>query len=295
MNPMNSVLARQHGGIGHRSSPVNEGEFRRRHGRSLPGNADADLGQLGSMSQTKQYVTHIGTNSTFVPIVGQSLTEEFDQQITARSTARESRKGMDRQLRWGDSSRMDSITDGQRAILRAALDAMVEHGIDGLSIDDVARRANISRRTLYRYFGTKKELIQKVISVENAAFFEEMQHSLAGFAHDFEAYCEECVCFAVRYRDRHHGGFHHNYLATSVSTEVFGYIVEDIAPMWRRVLEKPYRQYVAVRGPQVPALDDLIALISRIGLAYCLTPVEEPAMRTQMRILWSFHRDPNGK
>lgn len=198
---------------------------------------------------------------------------------------------MDRQLRWGDASRMDSVHDGRNAILRAALDAMIEHGIDGLSIDDVARRANISRRTLYRYFGTKKELIQGVISVENAAFFEVMQRSLAGFEHDFEAYCEECVCFAVRYRDRHHGGFHHDYLATGVPTEVFGYIIENIEPMWRRVLEKPYGQYVAARGPRVPALDDVIALVSRIGLAYCLVPVGEQAMRAQMRILWTFDRE----
>lgn len=199
---------------------------------------------------------------------------------------------MDRQLRWGDASRMDSANDARSVILRVALDAMIEQGIDGFSIDDVARRANISRRTLYRYFGTRKELIQGVISVENRAFFEEMQRSLVELEGDFEAYCEACVCFAVRYRDRHLGGFHHNYLAKSVSTEVFGYIVENIAPMWQRVLETPYRQYVAARGPQVPALDDIIALISRIGLAYCLVPVEESALRAQMRILWTFRHDP---
>ncbi|AOJ91177.1 hypothetical protein WS87_31085 [Burkholderia sp. MSMB0856] len=202
---------------------------------------------------------------------------------------------MDRQLRWGDASRRDSVNDGRNAILRATLDTMIEHGIDRLSIDDVARRANISRRTLYRYFGTKKELIQGVIGVENAAFFDEMQRALTGFEHDFEAYCEESMCFAVRYRDRHHGGFHHNYLATSVSTEVFGYIVENVAPMWQRVLERPYREYVALHGAQVPALDDIIALISRIGLAYCLIPADEQAMRAQMRILWTFRPEPAAK
>lgn len=202
---------------------------------------------------------------------------------------------MERQLRWGDASRMDSVDDGRTAILRAALDAMIEQGIDGLAIDDVARRANISRRTLYRYFGTKKELIQAVISVENAAFFGEMQRSLVAFEHDFAAYCTECVCFAVRYRDRHHGGFHHNYLATSVSTEVFGYIVENIAPMWRRVLEQPYVQYAAACGSRAPALDDIIALISRIGLAYCMVPADEPAMRAQMQLLWTFDAAPAGK
>ncbi|WP_375167787.1 TetR family transcriptional regulator [Burkholderia pyrrocinia] len=34
--------------------------------------------------------------------------------------------------------------------------------MDSLSIDGVARHANISRRALSRYFGTKKEPIQGV-------------------------------------------------------------------------------------------------------------------------------------
>jgi len=134
-----------------------------------------------------------------------------------------------------------------------------------------------------------------VIGVQNAVFFDEMQRALAGFEHDFEAYCEESVCFAVRCRDRHHGGFHHNYLATSLSTDVFGTIVENIAPMWQRVLDKPYREYAAAHGARVPVLDDIIALISRIGLAYCLVPADEPAMRAQLRILWTFPREPAGK
>jgi AcrR family transcriptional regulator len=194
---------------------------------------------------------------------------------------------VDRQLRWGEAGRKDSAREGRDAILRAALAAIVEMGAENLSIDDVARRANISRRTLYRYYDSKKALIQAVIGAENQAFFDEMQQSLHAFERDFEAYCEACVCFAVRYRDRHNGGFHHSYLAKSMSAEVFAYIVENIAPMWRQVLEKPYRRHVAERGPAVPALDTIIALISRLGLAYCLVPAEENAIREQMRLLRS--------
>ncbi|GAB3626427.1 hypothetical protein GCM10027419_12760 [Pandoraea terrae] len=179
---------------------------------------------------------------------------------------------------------MDSSDEGRTLILRSALDSMVELGIEGFSIDDVAERANISRRTLYRYYGTKKELIQAVISAENRAFFEEMQHGLSAYEDDFEAYLEECVCFAVRYRERH-GGFHHNYLARNVTAEVFAYILENIAPMWHHVLDGPYRRYVKKYGPSLASLDDVIGLISRIGLAYSLVPADESAIRAQMRLL----------
>lgn len=192
---------------------------------------------------------------------------------------------MSRQLRWDGTSRMENASDGRTLILRAALEAMIAQGVEGFAIEDVAQRAHISRRTLYRYFGTKKELIQAVISAENAAFFDEMRRSLGEFEDDFERYLRECICFSVRYLDRHNGGFHHTYLARSGTAEVFGLIVEDISPMWRELLAEPYQRYVEFHGPEVQPLDELIALISRIGLAYCLVPTDEAAIRQQLAVV----------
>ncbi|MGE8319502.1 MAG: TetR/AcrR family transcriptional regulator [Comamonas sp.] len=192
---------------------------------------------------------------------------------------------MSRQLRWDGASRMENASDGRTLILRAALEAMIAQGVEGFAIDDVAQRASISRRTLYRYFGSKKELIQAVISAENAAFFEEMRRNLSAIEDDFERYLPECICFAVRYLDRHNGGFHHTYLARSGTAEVFGLIFENIAPMWRELLAAPYQRYADLHGPVVQPLDELIALISRIGLAYCLVPADEEAIRRQLAVV----------
>ncbi|WP_150697831.1 TetR family transcriptional regulator [Pandoraea terrae] len=38
-------------------------------------------------------------------------------------------------------------------------------------MDDVVQRANISRRPLFRYFGTRKAVIQAVINAENGCLF----------------------------------------------------------------------------------------------------------------------------
>ncbi|MGO4156293.1 TetR/AcrR family transcriptional regulator [Cupriavidus sp. YAF13] len=191
---------------------------------------------------------------------------------------------MNRQLRWGDASRIDCPEQGRALILRSTLDCMAEMGIEGFTVDDVAKRANISRRTLYRYYGTRNELIQAAIGVENGVFFEEMQRSLSGYEGDFEGYLEECVCFAVKYRQRL-AGLRQDYLARSVTAEVFPYILENIKPMWHKVLAERYRDYAEKSGTAPASLDDIIALASRIGLAYSLVPADEGAIRRQMRIL----------
>lgn len=44
-------------------------------------------------------------------------------------------------------------------IVAAAMAAFTERGFDATSMDDVARAAGVSRRTIYRYFETKDDLV----------------------------------------------------------------------------------------------------------------------------------------
>jgi AcrR family transcriptional regulator len=48
-------------------------------------------------------------------------------------------------------------------LLAAALDLFVERGYAGTRLDDVARRAGVSKGTLYLYFSSKEELFKAVI------------------------------------------------------------------------------------------------------------------------------------
>lgn len=48
-------------------------------------------------------------------------------------------------------------------ITRAALEAFAEHGYAATRVDDVARRAGVSKGLLYLYFRTKEELFKAVI------------------------------------------------------------------------------------------------------------------------------------
>ncbi|MBG0563836.1 TetR/AcrR family transcriptional regulator [Actinoplanes aureus] len=49
------------------------------------------------------------------------------------------------------------------AVLRAAADALVEHGFDRLDLADVARRAEVGKTTVYRRWGTAAGLVADLL------------------------------------------------------------------------------------------------------------------------------------
>ena len=61
-------------------------------------------------------------------------------------------------LRWADDTPIDS-DDARGRILAAAVDCVLRYGVDKTSMDDVAKAAAITRPTVYKYFGSRHELI----------------------------------------------------------------------------------------------------------------------------------------
>lgn len=53
--------------------------------------------------------------------------------------------------------------DRPRELLAAALELFVERGYSATRLDDVARRAGVSKGTLYLYYETKEELLKAVV------------------------------------------------------------------------------------------------------------------------------------
>ena len=59
-------------------------------------------------------------------------------------------------------------------LLDAALEAATVHGISKLAMGDVARRAELSRQTLYRYFPSKDALVAAVVTAETTKLIEQV-------------------------------------------------------------------------------------------------------------------------
>jgi len=69
----------------------------------------------------------------------------------------------------------DAATD---SILDAALVEFERHGIRKVALDDVARRAGVSRTTIYRRFANRNELVSAVLDRENARLFADIAEEL---------------------------------------------------------------------------------------------------------------------
>jgi AcrR family transcriptional regulator len=76
------------------------------------------------------------------------------------------------------------------AILDAALVEFERHGFHRVALDDVARRAGVSRTTIYRRFANRDELVGAVIERENVVLFADIAAELKNAAPKSNFYVE---------------------------------------------------------------------------------------------------------
>ncbi|MEU4658989.1 TetR/AcrR family transcriptional regulator [Streptomyces sp. NPDC023723] len=67
-----------------------------------------------------------------------------------------------------------------RRILDAALEQFTTFGLRRSSVDDVAKRAGVSRVTVYRRFRSKDGLVEACLLREGSRFFQQLDDAVAG-------------------------------------------------------------------------------------------------------------------
>ena len=92
---------------------------------------------------------------------------------------------------------LDPVTT---AILDAAVIEFEWHGIRRVALDDVARKAGVSRMTIYRRFAGRGELVTAVIDRENAVLFAEIAAELKASGRHGNYYVEAFTSAIIRFR-----------------------------------------------------------------------------------------------
>lgn len=87
-----------------------------------------------------------------------------------------------------------------RAILDAAAVEFERYGFRRVALDDVARRAGVSRTTIYRRFAGRDELIAAVIDQENAALLVDIADELKNTGPQTNYYVEAFTSAIIRLR-----------------------------------------------------------------------------------------------
>jgi AcrR family transcriptional regulator len=86
------------------------------------------------------------------------------------------------------------------AILDAAVVEFEQHGFRRVALDDVARRARVSRTTIYRRFSNKDELVAAVIERENVALFADIAKELKQAGPQSNYYVEAFTLAILKFR-----------------------------------------------------------------------------------------------
>jgi AcrR family transcriptional regulator len=116
------------------------------------------------------------------------------------------------------------------AILDAAVVEFEQHGFRRVALDDVARRARVSRTTIYRRFANKDELVSAVIERENVRLFADIAAELKDAGPQSNYYVEAFTLSILKFR-------HHRVLNRMMADEP-GLVIELAGRHYTAAIER---------------------------------------------------------
>ncbi|MCW2655594.1 MAG: putative HTH-type transcriptional regulator [Mycobacterium sp.] len=160
------------------------------------------------------------------------------------------------------------------AILDAAVAEFERHGFRRVAVDDVARRAGVSRMTIYRRFAGRDELVAAVIDRENAKSMadiaDELKHAGPRSNYYVEAFTSAIMRFR-RHRVLDRMISEEPALALALAHQHYGAATQRIADALREVFPAGFAERV---GDQ--AVNELAETILRYALMALLLPGAKP-------------------
>lgn len=171
--------------------------------------------------------------------------------------------------------------DTATRILDATLATMADHGVARLSLEDVARRAGLSRQTVYRYFPSKGELVEATVLREEQVFIANMV-SAAGRQRDLEAALRAAIDAAMRTGQAH--ALLNRLLATEPESLV-ALVTTDRGP----VLSAARQAFEEILGGWLPRvakarLTMAADAVARLLVSYVVNPPADPSAQVAGRL-----------
>jgi AcrR family transcriptional regulator len=161
----------------------------------------------------------------------------------------------------------DALVD---RVAAAALEEFAEYGIRRATIDDVARRAGVSRMTVFRRFASKQGLVEVVIACEVRRGMEELDRMWEG-AETLEERLVEGFAFAGRFV-RGHPLF--DRLLRSEPEVLLPLLTVDGGPvleLYRSLIAQRLQLEVDAGRATTSDVDGVAEVIARLAISLLLT------------------------
>ncbi|MGB5110260.1 MAG: helix-turn-helix domain-containing protein [Mycobacterium sp.] len=164
--------------------------------------------------------------------------------------------------------------DAGENILDAALVELERHGFRKVALDDVARRAGVSRTTIYRRFANRDVLVGAVIERENVALFADIAAELKQAKPQANYYVEAFTLSIMRFR--RHRVLNQMIvddpaLAQEMLHRHYGAAVDRMATALRVIFPDGFAERIGA-----PAVNDLADTILRYAAMVLLLPSVQP-------------------
>jgi AcrR family transcriptional regulator len=173
------------------------------------------------------------------------------------------------------------VGDTATRILDATLATMADHGIARLSLEDVARRAQLSRQTVYRYFPSKKDLLDATVLREEQVFIANMI-SAAGRHKELESALRAAIEAAMRTGQAH--ALLNRLLATEPNS-IVALVTTDRGP----VLSAARQALMEILGAWCPKtsrarMGMAADAVARLLVSYVVNPPTDPPAQVANRL-----------
>ena len=163
--------------------------------------------------------------------------------------------------------------DTTARILDAAFGCVANLGLARMTMDDVARRAGLSRQTIYRYFASRDLLIMALVLREEEKFLDGIRAAFAADP-DLERALSDGVLFCLRFAREH--PLLDRLLATDPAT-LLPYLTTKAGPMITRAREVMTSLVSSKAWVRTDALESATDAMVRTVISYAMTPPDRPA------------------
>jgi AcrR family transcriptional regulator len=172
--------------------------------------------------------------------------------------------------------------DTATRILDATLATMADHGIARLSLEDVAKRARLSRQTVYRYFPSKGVLLEATVMREEQVFLANMINA-ADRHRELEPALRAAIEAALRTGQDH---VVLNRLLATEPTALVALVAGDSGPVLsaaRQALEEILGGWL----PKAPKARLTMAAdaVARLLVSYVVNPPADPPAQVAGRLV----------
>jgi AcrR family transcriptional regulator len=185
--------------------------------------------------------------------------------------------------RGGSGARVDDLDTGKKILLKSAVDCFITKGIKSTTIEDIAKVANVTRRTVYRYFNGKSDIIAALIDIERERMFIKIHDIATLHDNNFPLMLEECIWFASSYKPPEAGKL--DLVSGTNALEAAPHVDTDESDEhWRELLKEPLDAY-NTRNSRNIALDDLIRIVGRLVISYRQQPATKESFKASLKAL----------